>query len=111
MRWRTLGQFLVIGLACHGLVQLVDSACYVVRSSPWPAPARTKVGMPLLRSQQPLVSALARVLDEDGCPAAERWAAAIVRASPITPFAQVTASGFDRSSSVDWVVSFTLWNV
>ena len=82
MRWRTLLQWLVIGLACHGLLQLISSACYAVRSSPWPVAARAKVGVPLTRSQQPLVSALARLLDEDGCQQAERWAAAIVRASP-----------------------------
>lgn len=82
MRWRTIGTWMVVGLACHGLLQLVDSACYAVRSAAWPVAPRTRVGAPLARTQQPLVSALARALDEDGCPEAERWAAAIVRASP-----------------------------
>ncbi len=82
MRWRTLVTLAVLGLALHGLVQLVSSACYAVRRSPWPVAERTRTGKPLARSQQPLVSALTRLLDEEQCPEAERWAVAIVRASP-----------------------------
>jgi hypothetical protein len=68
--------------AVYGAAHLASTAWFAVRARPRaphaPAPARAA----LLPHQQPLVSALVRLLDEDGVPEAERWATAIVRASP-----------------------------
>ena len=82
MQWRRLGLFSVYGLAAYGLLHLASAALFAVRALPKPAPARPPAAAQLTRSQQPLVSALVRVLTEDGVADAERWATAIVRASP-----------------------------
>lgn len=80
-RLRRLGVGGVVLLAGFGAVHLVDTAYGAVRGLR--RPARTPAPMVhLTAAQQPLVSALTRVLDEDGVPEAERWAAAIVRAAP-----------------------------
>lgn len=80
--WRSSVRFLVVGLAVYGLAQLVSTVCFAWRRAPQAVAPLPKAGAPLKCSQQPLVSALARVLAEDGVPEAGRWAAAIVRASP-----------------------------
>jgi hypothetical protein len=82
MQWRRLGAFSVYGLAAFGLLHLASTALFAWRTLPQPAPARPPAAAQLTRSQQPLVSALVRVLAEDGVADAERWATAIVRASP-----------------------------
>ncbi len=82
MRWRRLGAFSVYGLAAYGLLHLASTALFAVRALPSAAPARPPAASRLTKSQQPLVSALVRVLAEDGVADAERWATAIVRASP-----------------------------
>ena len=68
-------------LAVFGSVQLLGTAYAGIRglrrAQRPPVPAR-----PLTSAQQPLVSALCRILDEDGVPEPERWANAIVLASP-----------------------------
>ena len=79
---RLLWRCTIGGLATYGLFHLVDKAVLGVRAMPAARrPAATDLA-PLTASQQPLVSALTRVLDEDGVPQAERWASAIVRSSP-----------------------------
>jgi hypothetical protein len=75
--WFTIG-----GLATYGLFHLVDKAVQAIRAMPAARRPAAPDLAPLTASQQPLVSALTRVLDEDGVPQAERWASAIVRASP-----------------------------
>lgn len=82
MRWRRLGAFTIYGLATYGLLHLASTALFAVRALPRSAPALSAAAASLSRSQQPLVSALTRVLTEDGVADAERWATAIVRASP-----------------------------
>lgn len=82
MRWRRLGAFSIYGLAAYGLLHLASTALFAVRALPRAIPVRSAAAASLSRSQQPLVSALTRVLTEDGVADAERWATAIVRASP-----------------------------
>lgn len=82
MQWRRLGAFSVYGLAAYGLLHLASTAVFAWRTLPQPGPARPPAAAQLTRGQQPLVSALVRVLAEDGVAEAERWATAIVRASP-----------------------------
>lgn len=79
---RAMVRVFVCGLAGYGLAQLLGTAWHAWRHLPRPPALLAKAGAPLQCSQQPLVSALARVLAEDGVPEPARWAAAIVRASP-----------------------------
>ena len=89
---RRLARIAVLGLACYGTVPLIGVASEARAS--WPhTVARTRTP-PLSAAQQPIVSALARLLDEDGVQQAARWASAIVRSSPTTDlgyFALITA--------------------
>ena len=80
--WRRGGRWAVVLLAVYGAAHLASTAWFAVRARPGaPAPA-APAGPALTARQQPLVSALTRLLDDDGVPAAERWATAIVLASP-----------------------------
>lgn len=84
MRIRTIWRWTIAGLACYGAAHLVNLTVRGARA--WPsAPLRPLANATLLSTeQQPLVSALCRMLTEDGVPLAERWACAIVRAAPTT---------------------------
>nr|MCU0862341.1 hypothetical protein [Planctomycetota bacterium] len=79
---RFLWRFTIGGLATYGLFHLVDKAVQGIRAMPAARRPAAADLAPLTAAQQPLVSALTRVLDEDGVPQAERWASAIVRSSP-----------------------------
>ncbi|MCK5942859.1 MAG: hypothetical protein KAI24_12860 [Planctomycetes bacterium] len=83
MRVKTVGRILLVLLAAYGAAHLASVATDAGRA--WPqTPARPKVRAPLTARQQPLVSALSRVLQEDGVRDPARWASAIVRSSPTT---------------------------
>ena len=82
MRWRRVLELTILGLAGYGLAHLVSTATFALRVLPRPTRLRPVTAAALTPTQQPLVSALTRVLDEDGVAEAERWATAIVLASP-----------------------------
>lgn len=79
---RRLVRWSVALFAVYGAAHLASTAWFAVcarqRNPRAPAPAQAA----LLPHQQPLVSAIVRLLDEDGVQEPERWATAIVRASP-----------------------------
>ncbi|MFO1077063.1 MAG: DUF1615 family protein [Planctomycetota bacterium] len=88
-----MGKVLGLGLAVFGGVQLAGIAWSGAHGL-WRKPRAAAARPALTKEQQPLVSALWRVLDEDGVPEPERWASAIVRAAPTTDLgylAMVTA--------------------
>lgn len=77
-----IGRWAVALLAVYGAAHLASTAWFAVRVRPGVAHTIPKASLALLARQQPLVSALSRILDEDGVPEPERWATAIVRAAP-----------------------------
>ena len=80
MLFRRLLRFTCFGLACYGAVHL--AGVVAAANSAWPLQPARFTPKPLTRSQQPLVSALTRLLDEDGVQQPARWASAIVCSSP-----------------------------
>ena len=80
MLFRRLLRFTCFGLACYGAVHL--AGVVAAANSAWPLHPARFTPKPLTRSQQPLVSALTRLLDEEGVQQPARWASAIVCSSP-----------------------------
>lgn len=72
----------VVSLAVYGMAHLASTAWFLVHARPGAPHALAPASADLTAKQQPLVSALSRILDEDGVPEAERWATAIVRSAP-----------------------------
>ncbi len=93
LRWRVwLRRVMRLGifsLAGFGAIHLGSSAFYALRSRPSLDKVAPKAE--LAPSEQILVSALTRVLLEDSVPSAERWAEAILRASPTNDVAYLAA--------------------
>ena len=79
MRIRNLGRLVLFAVAGYGALHLASVVVDAGRA--WPE--RPRSSSPALTArQQPLVSALTRLLHEDGVREADRWASAIVRCSP-----------------------------
>lgn len=79
---KKLAQITVVGLACFGALHLISIA--FAAKDAWAGTPTSLRTTPLSSEQQPLVSALARLLDEDGVQRPVRWATAIVKSSPTT---------------------------
>lgn len=105
---KTLTRIAVLGLACYGSLHLVGIATEASRA--WPGAKSTSSGPPLTAEQQPIVSALSRLLDEDGVQQPVRWASAIVRSSPTTDLgyialvtAQIRRESHFLAPDLEWV--------
>lgn len=79
---KRIARILVVALAFFGALHLLSIA-FEAKGS-WAGTPTSLRATPLTAEQQPLVSALARLLDEDGVAQPVRWATAIVKSSPTT---------------------------
>lgn len=108
---RRLSTISVFALAGYGALHLLDTV-YLASFAAHESSRVPFVAADLLPKQQPLVSALTRVLVEDGVGEAERWATAIVKTAPtddVGYLALVTAqirreSGF-LARDLEWLYS------
>ena len=106
--WRLLRGSALVLLALYGTLHLASTAYYGLRSGPSTAHPRPET--PLPAASQPVASALTRILAEDGVRDAERWAEAIVRASPTDDLgyvalvaAQIRRESHFLSSDLEWL--------
>ncbi|MFN3239966.1 MAG: hypothetical protein ACE37K_00465 [Planctomycetota bacterium] len=109
MRVKIAGRILLVLLAAYGAAHLVGVVADAGRAWPQP-PERPARHAPLSARQQPLVSALSRVLQEDGVRQPARWASAIVRSSPTADLgylalvtAQIRRESHFLAPDLEWV--------